>query len=416
MVMKSGSSNSSRNSSHPPLAHDAQGHPIAMPDGADSWMLKRCTTGRPKVINGTDGRPVRLPLGTTSEQIEDTFGPGTYRLDALDALGNLLDHVTTVEIGGDDDDRTADDRGPTFGTSRGAASDLRFALETIMQMARAQSDSLRAVSEAQADWVKGLANAKALPRNVAIAPPTTTALTSIPDDDDEDEDDDAPDQPTSLPAYAIVAQAAQGIVHDLPNVVQAFASIANLRNAAAQASAASAQTSEATPGVEPSPSSATDAMQAPGPFRASNAMVHLTEITERLDKTERRYLRHVLRHPNADAVTEELLVRPVEDAVAFVRQQIAGVRSAQGAPANDETPCAQTPGMPTHDAPDLMNQVYAVAALLSPDECAAVLALLPRMSPSRLGQLQQQLGAMAPQDAAEWVRENLPSLSAEVAA
>lgn len=414
--MKSASSNSSRNSSHPPLAHDAQGNPIAMPDGTDSWMLKRCTSGRPKVINGTDGRPLRLPLGTTAEQIADTFGPGTYRLDALDEVGTPLDHVRTVEIGRDDDE-PADEPGRTFGSSRDVAGDLRFALETIKEMARAQADSLRAVSEAQADWVKGLANAKALPRNAVLAqPPPTMALAAGPDD--EDDDRDVPEEAApSLPAYAIVAQATQGIVHD---VVHAFASFVKLRNAAAQATAASAQepaqTGEASAAVEPIESSAADATQAPPPFRASNPMVHLTEINERLDKTERRYVRAVLRRPGAEALTEQLVARPVEDAVAFVKEQIARMRHAQGAPANDEAPRGERTTAAAPAAPDFITQVYAIGALLTAEEQDAVLDLLQRLPPSRLGQLQQQLVAMTPSDAAAWVRENLASLSAEVAA
>lgn len=189
--MKSPSATSVRNSnnSHPPLARNAQGHPIAMPEGAAWWSIKRETRGRPQVIKGPDGHPYRLALTATEEDLAETFGPGTYRLDALDALGNVIDYVTTIEVpddGSDDEEDEDDDRAG----ARGASTDLRFALQTIVEMSRAQSDSLRAISEAQADWLKGLANAKSLPRNaVYLAPPALPAPAEASEDDDEDEDE-----------------------------------------------------------------------------------------------------------------------------------------------------------------------------------------------------------------------------------
>lgn len=39
---------------HPPLAHDVRGLPIAVPDGAAGWRIKRQTAGRPKVVLGPD--------------------------------------------------------------------------------------------------------------------------------------------------------------------------------------------------------------------------------------------------------------------------------------------------------------------------------------------------------------------------
>jgi hypothetical protein len=384
-------SNVPRNSNldHPPLAYDAQGHPLAMPDAAAWWVVKRHTTGRPKAILGPDRRPLRWPLDTTADELAAMCGPGIYRLDALDELGNSIDHVTTLEIGDDDSVDDGESR-PKLDAARAGGGDLRFALETIMQMARAQSDSLRAVSEAQADWVKGLANAKALPRNALHVPPP--ALLSAPSsDDDEDDDDEAP----ALPAYAVVAQAAQGIVHDLPNVVQAFTALANLRNAAGQASVA---TAAARPLESSEP--VNHSTGAPDP------MVHLSEINERLTGPERRFLRRVLRGAGADAVIAELLARTADDAATFVKEQIAQARAEQNG-SNDSTP--------PHQQVDFNTHVMAVAALLSADERAAVLALLPRLRAERVAQVQAQLLAMTPPDAAAWVRENLASLSAEVA-
>lgn len=183
--MKSSSSAAPRNSNtnHPPLARNAQGHPVAMPDGAVWWQLKREPRGRPSLIKGSDGHPVRLPLDTTEQEVLETWGAGTFRLDALDALGNVLDYVTTVEIrgdeSGDDDESDVDARG---------VSDLRYTLQTLSQVTRANADAIRAVTEAQADWVKGLAANKSLPRHPMYLPAPGQAATHDREEDDEDDD------------------------------------------------------------------------------------------------------------------------------------------------------------------------------------------------------------------------------------
>ncbi len=379
--MKSSSSSTAvrnSNNNHPPLAHDEQGHPVAMPDGAAWWAIKRHTTGRPKAILGPDRRPVRLPLDTTEEEIADTFGPGIYRFDALDEVGNQLDHVTTLEIGLDDSDDEDDERDRSLGArGRGGSTDLRFALETIMQMARAQSDSLRAVTEAQADWVKGLANAKALPRNGVYVPPLALPAPAEVDKDDEDDEEEEEE-----PATSPWAQAAQGIIHDLSPAVAAFVSTLGLRNAAAPIPAA--------PAASPAPA-------APS---APNPMVHLAEINERLTGSERRVLRTVLRNPNAEVLTNELLALSVDDAAAFVQELIARGRA---------------PATPREaDAADFTAHAAAIAALLSPEERAVLLPLLPRLRVERREMLQAQLLAMSADDAAAWIRENLPAIHAEV--
>jgi hypothetical protein len=188
--MKTTSSAAFRNSSeasHPPLARDAQGNLVAVPDGTATWCLKRDTGGRPKMIVGQDRLPARFGLDTTPEDLEAMLGAGTFRVYALTEVGEVIDYVTTVNVGKDEQEDEPTVPSPA-GTPRGTSSDLRFALETILQMARAQSDSLRAVAEAQADWVKGLATAKALPRNAAPAPPPPAPVQEEEEEDEGDED------------------------------------------------------------------------------------------------------------------------------------------------------------------------------------------------------------------------------------
>src|SRR5688500_14279757 len=82
---------------HPPLARDAQGHLLPIPDGTCAWRICRHTKGRPRVINGPDKQPARFPLDLTADELAETCGTDTYRVYALDDVGNVIDYVTTVD-------------------------------------------------------------------------------------------------------------------------------------------------------------------------------------------------------------------------------------------------------------------------------------------------------------------------------
>lgn len=425
------------NTNHPPLARNAQGHPIAMPDGAASWSIKRETRGRPKVITGPDGHPYRLALTATEQDVADAFGAGTYRLDALDALGNVLDYVTTIEVTGDESDDDQDDEDDGSSTTSGvrdANTDLRFALHTIMQMSRAQSESLRAVSEAQADWVKGLANARALPRNAVYLAPSALPEPDELEDESEDESDDDGERnaaPIAAPAPPWMAafQAAIGPAVDV------LMSKVMPRNAAA-----------APPTQAPQPESHAAASQAspPPPPAMPNPMVHLAKINAGLSDAERHVLADALRGRDAETLTAELLRLSVDDAITIVSARIAELRverahaRARAAHARDpatrdatgeETATPETgptePAMPMASevpaptaeatAQDFMRHVLAVATFLDSDRRVAVLSLIPRLPPDRVEQLKATLLAMPAEAAAAWIRANLASLIAEVA-
>lgn len=78
-------------------------------------------------------------------------------------------------------------------------SDLRFALETMAQMMRTNSDALRLVAESQVDLAKTIASVKGLPRNAAMFFPQTTPANASTDEDDDDADDDADDESQPAP-------------------------------------------------------------------------------------------------------------------------------------------------------------------------------------------------------------------------
>lgn len=375
--MKTNSIAATRNSSdpnHPPLACDAQGNPIAVPEGTASWLLKRETGGRPRTIVGPDKQPARFQLDMTADEIEAMLGAGTYRVYALTEVGETIDYVTTVVVGAGGERCDASST-TAFGKSdtRGPSSDLRFALETIMQMARAQSDSLRAVSEAQADWVKGLATAKALPRNTAWAAPPPSPPPQASDDDEEEEDEeDAPEMPPWLE-----------VINNIAPALQTYGEVLKMRFA------------------PPPPRNAV-----PEPTSGPNAMVHLSEINARVTPVERKYLNIALRSSDGNRITDLLLGSSVEEAVEWVKYQVASVQAEKR---------ARTGEAPAPATGDFMAHVMAGAAFLTAEERAAVMWLLPKFAPARIEELKAQLLAMTPQDAATWIRDNLEALRAEVA-
>ena len=148
---------------HPPLAYDAQGCKLAIPDGTTHWRILRHTAGRPKALPGPDMQPGRFGLEITHEQLLDLCGPGKYRIEALDEFGKTLACVTTVIVGLPDDGPV--ELAANHNVRPYSPNDLRIAMETIAQMSRAHSESLQSLASSQADWIKTLATAKQIPRN-----------------------------------------------------------------------------------------------------------------------------------------------------------------------------------------------------------------------------------------------------------
>ncbi len=163
------------NLNHPPLAHDLQGCKVAVPNGTTHWRVQRFTGGRPKTLPG------RFELDLTAEQLLEMFGPGRYRIEALDEYGKPLAEVATINVG-----MPGDGASPEPIANQNVrplpTSDTRFLVETIAHMSRAHSESLQSLANAQADWIKTLANAKQIPRN---ASPVAPQLPSGPPPDGE---------------------------------------------------------------------------------------------------------------------------------------------------------------------------------------------------------------------------------------
>lgn len=352
---------------HPPLAQDGHGNLLPVPDGTFAWRLSRHTGGRPRVVNGPDFAPLRLPLHVTNDDLMDICGPGTYRLYALDEVGAVLDYVADVEVGTKHRNAApADPEAPLFVSARGHSSDLRYALEALTHMARTYADSLRAVTEAQADWVKTIAMAKGLPRNVAMPP-------RIIDRDDEEEEDDEDPAPVAEPSRTSgVEEALKMVAPYLPGLMESW-----------QGKRVAANTDQRAP---------------------ANPMVHLARIQAQLTPGERQLLDLVLQEDDNASITNDLAARSVDDAVATIRRGIVSDRAKEGPP-----PVARN-AAPRLD-PSTMQKLTVIAALLEPAERARLMKLGPRLmsSPDAI-ELMNTLAPQAPELAAEWVRNHLDEI------
>lgn len=203
---------------HPPLARDALGNLLAIPEGTCAWRVSRETTGRPREIRGPDKQPIRFPLDTTSDELVELCGSGVYRVYALDEVGAQLadEHVAKWDLTpGTRELRNGAPDVPMLASLRPSSAtpqvtDLRFALEAMTQMMRTNSDALRVVTEAHVDLAKVLATAKGLPRNAAFMMPPA----HDDEEDDDDEDDERPRHAVELlmPFAAKLAEMMPGVV------------------------------------------------------------------------------------------------------------------------------------------------------------------------------------------------------------
>ncbi len=198
--------------SHPPLARDAHGNLLAVPDGTTAWRICRKTSGRPREIRNPDDQLVRFQLGITTDALVDLCGAGVYRVYALDEVGAQIgdEHVAKWDLtpgarelrNASSTDGPPQPPRPTGGG--GNLGEFRSVIETMTnamtQLMRTNSDALRVVTDSQVELARMIANAKGLPRNAAFAPALLPARTH---DDETDDDDPEEFDEESRPRSAI---------------------------------------------------------------------------------------------------------------------------------------------------------------------------------------------------------------------
>lgn len=83
------------NTNRYPLAYDLDGNPIVLPPEAVAWRVRRRSgkQGRPQcVYDHETGAQLEIALDATIDDLRD-YGPGVYRLDAIDKDGKVLPGV-----------------------------------------------------------------------------------------------------------------------------------------------------------------------------------------------------------------------------------------------------------------------------------------------------------------------------------
>jgi hypothetical protein len=330
--MKASTSSAPQNE-HPPLARDAQGNLLALPDGTSAWRICRHTKGRPRIINGPDKQPTRFSLDTTQEDLADACGADTYRVYALDEVGNVIDYVTTVETSrelrnaGDSEAHLVPALRPASG-----GSDLRYALETISHIARVNADAMRAVAESQADWIKSISSARGFFRN---APPLQLAAAPVEEDESDDVEDEYEDQEQQRkndwvekiqPLVGVVIQqilnaftTGKKPTGDQSKSKLALADVLDWRRAAKKSDGAPKAAVEGVEAIDPA------ALQQ---ALASKAMA----IAALLEPDERARLMRIapmfaklVADPEIAKLAAELVAKSNEDAAAWIRAHLAEI-------------------------------------------------------------------------------------------
>lgn len=242
---------STTNASAVPLARDANGNVIQLPDGAATWGVRRHTGGRPRTVMGMDRRPLRLSLDVNVDDIEAMLGPGTYRLDLLDEAGAPLAVTVPVTVGppveerrnglGDEGDGDDDDGAMMLMPVASSSADVRLlleanvramqlsfshqqrTLETSLRVVDTLRDGVKVLAEAQAGWIKALAEAKSIdvPRNgapwwyQAAEASKARQLAEGGDEDDDEDSDDGDDEEDVDEGPLTVWDHVHGITHDV---------------------------------------------------------------------------------------------------------------------------------------------------------------------------------------------------------
>jgi hypothetical protein len=364
---------------HTPLARDALGHLLALPEGTASWRISRHTAGRPRVLTGPDGAAMRFPLSTTAAELVDLCGPDTYRVYALDELGEVLDFVTTIQASRP---RNANVPDVPLAALRGAhdatpTTDLRFALHALTEIARINGEALRAISDSQADWIKTLAMNKGLPRNVAF--PVLPPPREEPDDESDDDHGDAEDN--ADPNASPMMQFLSTVTPLIPGLVATWQ------------------------GKKDEPAEPDESGEPPAPVTV-NGMAHLARVQQQLTPRERAFLAALLADERGDSVGAELSVMPVEQVVALVREH-----------------CAKPPGRPQSGEPtskQLRDRVLMLLPRLSPPTQMRLMALAPKVNATSQVQpeLRRMLAELARLDdagAIAWLEANLDDLEKALA-
>jgi len=271
-------------------------------------------------VNGPDKQPARFPLDLTADELAESCGLDTYRVYALDEVGNVLDYVTTVETArelrnaADPEVTSLPLRGPSIG------SDLRYALETVTHIARTNADAMRAVAESQAEWIKSISSARGFFRNAPpVQTPENVASSEAEEDDELDHKSDWVEAITPIVGIVVqqlVASLSGAKKPSAGNVKLELADLFDWRRVERKREAL----------VEaPAPDESAIDPAALKQALAGKALV----VSQLLEPSERERLMkltpslmQLVADPEVSKILAELVAMPAQDAAAWIRENL----------------------------------------------------------------------------------------------
>jgi type II secretory pathway component PulM len=376
------------------LAFDENGEHFQVPAAVARWRTRRfANPGKPggaQVVYGPDSLPLFLDVDTTAEEFREAVGeqPGRYRLDGVDAQGRVVGGVPPAYLM---------INGPAGAASAGggysAPPPANSAAEYAMvELARANGDSLRAVADRFGGICDALANVvravdgAGLPRRSPLGPLLVDHLDQGDDDDEGERDAAAP--PPAQPTFVTV-------MGQMMQMVQMFVQMTGGATPA-RLGAVMGQVVETAKVVE----AVATTTSAPGASPAANEQTNEGDDDTRVATSAKANGIHGTRvangtHVIGGAQREPARTRPSSPGAG--RMPPAGARgTSSGASATSASPAA-----------DPMVQFQQIMAALTPEEQEQVQYVITTLSVRDLMQWYEQLAGMTVADGVAKIRGEL---------
>jgi hypothetical protein len=376
------------------LAFDEDGEHFQLPAAVARWRTRRFNNpGKPggaQVVYGPDSLPLFLDVDATAEEFREAVGaqPGRYRLDGVDAQGRVVGGVPPAYLMINGPAGAASASGG-YGGGYSAPPPANTAAEYAMvELARANGDSLRAVADKFGGICDALANVvravdgAGLPRRAALGPLLVDHVDQGDDEQGQDERNAAA-PPAAQPTFVTV-------MGQMMQMVQMFVQMTGGATPA-KLGAAIGQVVETARVVE------AVATTTSGPA-ASPAV---NEPTNEGHDDTCAAASHGTRVVNGTHVTNGA---PREPARTRPSSPGAGRMPPAGAPGMSSASASATSASP---AADPMAQFQQIMAALTPEEQAQVQYVMTTLSVRDLMQWYEQLAGMSVTDGVAKIRGEL---------
>lgn len=320
------------------LAFNIQGDTFEPPATASGWRVRRLKkAGAPEVVYGRDGFPLVIPVEAGMDELKAAVdATGRYRLDPVDETGKAVKDAVPAYVCVNRDGAEAGAASSAASSRPPALSPMDHVIVEAMRMnseiARSVIDRFPLMMEAAAVLLRA-ADGAGLPARPGMAT----------DGDDDGENGDAAPQPGPVSALqAMFAQVVPLLVTGFMNgggkgKVPSFAEMFDWRKAAASAKpamdATDASSTTSAKTVESSTAS-TGGIEPMVPPLDPTTIAHFMAVRAMLMPEESALAGRIAKQLSAAEMRglfDELAKLSVPDAVARVRQLLAGPRMEGGA-------------------------------------------------------------------------------------